>query len=290
MRTFAKLLLIAVGVTLIGTTVVEYQNYRRANANYLEMKASEESARAQYAEAFNAIAEIQDSLNAIQVSEGAVHLRSGSLESERKLTEPSRREVMESIASLNTSIQRTKEMIEALEVRLNHSTTQVAGLKKMVGQLKTTLVERETQVAALTGQVNELQTQVTGLQQTVEQNQETITAKDQALEADRREMGTVYYLIGTKQQLASAGVVVTKGGVLGMGKTLQLSGRFDDHLFKPLDTDAQNVIRTTASKAQVLSAQPVTSYELKIEGKEVELRILNAAEFRKVKHVVIVTA
>ncbi len=49
------------------------------------------------------------------------------------------------------------------------------------------------------------------------------------------------------------------------------------------------MIRIPYEKVQVLSAQPVTSYSIQPVSKEmVELHILNATEFRKVKHVVIV--
>ncbi|MGH7742905.1 MAG: hypothetical protein ACRENS_12895 [Candidatus Eiseniibacteriota bacterium] len=290
MRNLAKLMLVAVIVLLIGATVAEYQNYRQANAKYIEMKTAEETARSQYAEAFNSIGEIQDSLNAIRIGDGLVKLHPQDFESQHRLTEPTRREVMESIAQLNASIQRTKDNIRDLELSLKKSGLRAAGLEKMIAGLKSTLADREAQVEQLTAQVNELQTQVAGLQETVQQSQETITAKDQVIEQDRREMGTVYYLIGTRQELANRGVIVAKGGVLGLGKTVQLSGKFDDTMFTPLDTDRNSVIRSEAGKVVVLSPQPVSSYELKLEGNQVEVHILNAAEFRKVKHVVIMKA
>ena len=48
-------------------------------------------------------------------------------------------------------------------------------------------------------------------------------------------------------------------------------------------------MRTGTPKARVLSAQPASSYELKLEGEEMELHILEPREFRKVKHLVILT-
>jgi hypothetical protein len=74
-----------------------------------------------------------------------------------------------------------------------------------------------------------------------------------------------------------------------MGKSVQLTGKFDENQFTRLDTDAEKLIHTQAAKARVLSAQPTTSYELKLEGEEMELHILDPREFRKVKHLVIVT-
>jgi hypothetical protein len=275
-------------VALVGASVDLFIKYRQADAQYHEMASAEQTARAQYTEAFNSISEIQDSLNAIRIGEGAVNLT--PQESGHRLTEPTRQQVMESIALLEASIQRTKVRIHDLETSLKKSTMRAAGLAKLVNQLKTTVAEREAQIAQLTGQVNDLQGQVAGLQTTVSQNQDSLAAKAALIDEDKREITTVYYLVGTKKELANSGVIIAKGGVLGLGKTIELSGRYDDSLFKPLDTNDESFIRAVASKGQVLSSQPVSSYELKIENKQLELHILNPTEFRKVKHVVIMTA
>jgi hypothetical protein len=87
-----------------------------------------------------------------------------------------------------------------------------------------------------------------------------------------------------------SGVVAASGGVLGMGMTLEPTGELKDGVYTPVDTDVQTVITIPAAKARVVSDQPVSSYELRTVGEQVELHILNANEFRKIKHVVIVTA
>ena len=160
----------------------------------------------------------------------------------------------------------------------------------MISNLKHTVDAKEALVAQLTGRVDSLQTQVAGLETTVQEKQDAIVARDQTIEEKRRELGTIYYIIGTKKELASSGVIVAKGGVLGVGKTLQLSGHYDETRFTPLDTDQETVIRAPAAKVKVLSPQPSGSYQLVGTGNEVEIRILDPTQFRKVKHVVIMTA
>ena len=123
----------------------------------------------------------------------------------------------------------------------------------------------------------------------VQQGQETIRVKDMALEERRTELATIYLMMGTKKELSMSGVIVSKGGFLGLGKTVQLTGRFDESQFSRLDTDQEKLVRTPSPKARVLSAQPASSYELKIEGEQMELHILDPREFRKVKHLVIMT-
>jgi predicted RNase H-like nuclease (RuvC/YqgF family) len=281
--------LAAIIVVLLAAGGVLLQKYRKATADYTSTKAAEEDARTRYAEAINSIAEIQDSLSAIVLGEAAVPLVPGALQAEQQLTGPQGREVLDRIAVVKASLQRTKERIRQLESQLKKNGVQIAGLQKMIANLKQTVTEKEELVGQLTSRVDSLQTQVTGLEVAVQQSEETIHAQEQTIEQKRRELGTIYYIVGSKKQLASSGVIVAKGGVLGLGKTVQPSGRFDESLFSSLDTDRENVVRTPAAKARVLSAQPLGSYEVQLVGGRAELHILDPGEFRKVKHLVIMT-
>ena len=283
MRKSAMFGLVAVIVLLLGATVVLFQKYQKSSADYADMKSAEETARSQYADAFNAIAEIQDSLNVITSRTSSTRLKSEGLQAEQKLTEPDRREALESIALLNESIQHTKAKISELEASLKKSGMKVHGLERMIATLKADVAEKQMVNAQLTSQVESLQTRVAGLETTVEQDQV-------AIEDKRKELATIQYVIGSKKELESRGLIVAKGGVLGLGKTIQLSRQFNETAFTPLDTDQETVVRGTATKAQVLSPQPSSSYELKVENNTVELRILDPVEFRKVKHLVIMTA
>mgnify|MGYP001590589261 CR=1 FL=1 len=289
MRRPVVFVLAAVIVLLAGATAVLFQKYRKASAEYTDMKSAEESARSQYAEAFDAVAEIQDSLNAITLGDTTVRILSRGLQAEQTLTEPHRREALDRVAVLNASIQRSKDRIRRLEAGLKKSGVRIAGLEKMIAGLKQTVTEKEELVGRLTGRVDSLQTTVAGLETAVQQDQETIRSQQQRLEERRRELGTVYYRIGSKKDLTASGVIVARGGILGLGKTLQVSDRFDQSLFTPLDTDHETVIRTPSASVKVLSAQPASSYELKLVGNRMELHILDPREFRKVRHLVIMT-
>ena len=286
MKRQVQVALVAIIVVLGGTTAAFFTKYRQTSATLAETKVAEETARSHYAEAFNAIAEIQDSLSSITVRDGNVRLVPQGLQAEQKLSEPSRREALESIALLNASIQRTKEKISQLEANLKKSGVKIRGLQRMVANLKHSVTEKQEQIAQLTEQVSSLQVKVTGLETTVQQDQV-------AIEEKRRELGTIYYVVATKQELVKSGLVVAKGGVLGLGKTVQLSGHYDQNLFTALDTDQETVVRAPTAKVEkvrVLSAQPANSYELRTDGSQVELHILDPKEFRKVKHLVIMTA
>jgi len=282
MRGIALFLLIAVVVLLIGATAVLFRKYEKSSTDFAESQT-------RYNEAINAIAEIQDSLFAITAGDSAVGMLSQGLQTEQSLTEPQTRQALDAIAVINKTIGRTKEKIRDLEGRLKKSGVRAAGLQKMIASLKISVAEKEALVAMLTGRADSLQVQVASLEGAVQQGQETIRAKDAALEERRSELATIYLLMGTKKELSASGVIVSKGGFLGMGKTVQLTGRFDESQFSRLDTDQEKLVRTPSAKARVLSAQPASSYELKVEGEQMELHILDPKEFRKVRHLVILT-
>jgi predicted nucleic acid-binding Zn-ribbon protein len=275
---------VTVIVVLLGATTVFFQKAQKSEAEYREAKAAEETARTHYAEAFNAIAEIQDSINAIVPDEASRRLRSDNLATEQRLNQPSREQALESIALLNASIQRTKERISSLEAKLKKSGVKMAGLQKMVANLKESVVEKEGRIAVLTTQVDSLQTQTTVLATQVQEHEVTIEEK-------RRELATVYVAVGSKKELKAQGVIDAKGGFLGLGKTVQPTGVATAAAYTPLDTDHETVVPIPAAKAKVISAQPPTSYQLTqgVDGK-LELRITDPTEFRRVRQVVIVTA
>ena len=281
--------LIAVAVVLAIVAAVLFARYRKVSTEYTNMRLAEETARVGYSEAFNAITEIQDSLNAIAIDDTTVQMLSTGAQSELKVTEAVRRQALDRVNVLNESLKRNKEKLRKLEASLRKSGVKVAGLEKMIVTLRQTMIEKEALVAQLTGQVDSLQTTVAGLTTEVKQGQETIRVREQVIEEKRRELATIYYVIGSKKELTTLGFIVAKGGVLGMGKTVEATGRYTESYFTSLDTDQESIVPTSAAKVQVVTAQPPASYELKAVGGLMEIHILDAREFRKVKHLVIMT-
>ena len=288
MRRPLQIGLIVVAAILAIATATLFVRYQQNLMAYSNMKVEEESTRQRYAQTLDAIAEIQDSLNTITVGDANVRMQpTQAAEGGSKVNQ---QEALDRIATMRESIQRNKNRIRQLESSLHKSGIRVAGLQKMVTGLKHSVEEKEAIVAELTTKVESLQNTVTGLQTEVAVTQDTLRERDQTLEERRRELATIYYVIGSKRDLKNAGIIVSKGGVLGLGKTITPSGRFSDVTATALDTDQETVVHTPAAKVRVLSPQPAASYELRLVDGRMELHILNPVEFRKVKQLVILTA
>jgi uncharacterized protein (DUF3084 family) len=288
MQRNAKIAVTAVVILLVGAIAALFVKDQKTSADYVAMKASEEAARTRYSQTIDAIAEIQDSLNAISVGDTSVVMKQRSLEAEQQGS--NHQEALDRIAMLRESIERNKQRIHQLESSLHKSGMKAKGLEKMVANLKKDVEEKEAMVAELSSRVENLQTQVAGLETQVQEKSDTLVARDQAIEERRRELATVFVAVGNKKELSTKGVITAKGGVLGMGKTIQPTGKVSDAAYTAIDTDLQTVVPTTSKQAKVVSAQPPGSYELVLVDGRMELHILDPVQFRKVRQLVIVTA
>ncbi len=277
-------------VALLGATVVLYQKLQKSSSNYATLQADEQATRDRYGQAIDEIAAIQDSLNVIALGDDGVQVLATQLDAEQRLSQSRGDEAMARISIIKAGIERTKDKIQDLDAKLQKSGVKIAGLDRMIQNLRKSVAEKEALVAQLTQRVGALETQVTGLVADVQENKQTIQAQAVTIEDSRRELGTIYYTIGSRKDLLTAGLIVAKGGVLGLGRTLKLTGQIDENKFTALDTDQQTVIYIPSAKANVLSDQPPASYELQLVGGQLELHILDPKTFRTVKHVVIMTA
>jgi hypothetical protein len=281
--------LVGAVIVLLATTVVYFQRYHQAATDYAQTRTEADEAKTSYGNAINAIAEIQDSLSAISVGDSSLRMRPG-FASEGGGARSQDKEALERIAVLKASVERTKTKIQQLEADLHHNGIKIAGLQKMVTNLKESVTAKEQQIADLSTQVTSLQTQVTGLTTAVEASRDTIATQTATLEEKRQELDTIYYVIGDKSQLRDDGILEAKGGVLGLGKTMKPTGSYPSAHFTALDIDQSQVVHIPAKKAQVLTAQPPSSYLLRLVGEAMELQITDPAAFRSVKHLVIVTS
>ena len=297
MRKFLLAVAILALVALAGVTVSLNQKLGQSRADYSSLQADEQATSARYAAAIDEVAAIQESLRDIDLGDQGTQALQTQLSQEQSLSKDQSEQTMARIAEIKTGVERANNRIKELEDKLKQSDVHVAGLEKLIKGLRATVAEKEKEIAALQTRVGELQTQVTGLQtevaagkETIRQHEETIQQQTTTLETSRKRMGTVYYTIGTKKDLSRQGLVESKGGVLGLGKTLRPTGRTDGGKFTQMDTDYATVIPIAAKKAKVVTAQPAGSYELAATpDQQLELRILDADAFRTVKYVIIMT-
>ena len=290
MRKSTQWVLIGVTVLLAGVATALYVQNQKTQERLATSQTSETQVQDRYDRTLEAIAEIQDSLDAIAVGPEGRAMFEGKTEAERRMSGPNRQDALDRIAALRTSIAQNKERIQELEKNVKKSGVQVKSLNRLIAGLKRNVSEKEDEIAILNARVESLNTQVTTLTTTVAEREDTLRTRDTQLEERRREMATVYYVVGDKDRLKDSGVIETKGGVLGVGKTITPARAPNLAVFQPLDTDQETVIRTPTAKARLISGQPAGSYSLQLVDGHMELHIIDPTEFRKVKQVVILSS
>ena len=290
MRKTTQWVLIGITVLLAGTATALYMQNQKTQEQLATTKMSESQVQDRYDRTIESIAEIQDSLDAIAVGPEGRAMFEGKTEAERRMSGPNRQDALDRIAALRTSIAQNKERIQELEKNVKKSGVQVKSLNRLIAGLKRNVSEKEDEIAILNARVESLNTQVVTLTTTVAEREDTLRTRDTQLEEKRREMATVYYVVGDKDRLKDSGVIESKGGVLGVGKTITPSRAPNLAVFQPLDTDQETIIRTPTAKARLISAQPAGSYSLQLVDGHMELHIIDPTEFRKVKQVVILSS
>jgi hypothetical protein len=290
MRRPVGIVLGLVALILAIMAVVYYNKYEKTQNDLSASQQAQEKSEGNYQRTMDAIAEIQDSLNAISLGDTNVSRLPWNPEPGQKLSRADEAQALERISLLRQSISRNRERIDQLEANLKKSGVQVASLHRMVDQLKKQLQDKTEIVMLLNSRVDDLSQQVTGLSRTVESRDSTIAINNNVIEDKRKELATIYYIVGDKGALKKAGVIESNGGVLGLGKTIRPNPMATYTAFTPMDTDNETVIRTTSPKARLVSSQSATSYEWMLVNGVMELHITNAAEFRKIREVVIVTS
>src|SRR5689334_6720455 len=109
MRKTVLFALVAVILVLGGATGMLYGKYKKSQADYSSMQASEETARNRYANTIDAIAEIQDSLNAIALGDANVKMNEGG---EGQISTPNGKDALDRISLLRAGIDRSKRRIQ----------------------------------------------------------------------------------------------------------------------------------------------------------------------------------
>ncbi len=272
---------------MVAVIIVLGLKYRQTTARYAETRMAEETVRGQFNAALESIAEIQESLDAIIPDEERLIRITREIEPGAAVAQTQRERMLDTISGLKQSIENSKNRIRILEESLENSRTEIAGLRRIIDNLKKSVAEKEATIARLTARVDSLVVTVAALRTDVRRGQETIAEQQGVIAEKTKELGTIYYIIGTKNMLKDKGIIIEKGGVIGMGKSTILSGAFQESDFTALDTDRVRDIRIPDAEPQVLSAQSKASYELRPVDGSTQLVITDPSEFRKVKYLVV---
>ena len=220
-----------------------------------------------YLQTFN---EIEANLEEIKSRENLVNLKtSDDVQNEKG----AKQAIVEDIRAINALMLENKTKIEELSSKLGSTN---GHFKNMVARLNTRIQEQEEQIATMTASIEQMNIENEDLTKnlaelnvtldtlsTVAMMQEGVIIEQmQTIEGQTAEMNKAFVAVGTLKELKESKVVVSEGGLLGLGKVERLSEGAEDGAFKQINIREVNEIALDTKKLEFVTTHPEGSYEL----------------------------
>ena len=149
--------------------------------------------------------------------------------------------------------------IDKLNIENKSQKNTIANLKKMVAFLQGELDAKSKQIENMVELMEKKDASISSLRYNLnEKEKEADYLKDQNFEQDQQ-LNTVYYIIGTKDELKEKGL--TKGGGLFTKKKADYANIDKSH-FTKRDMRGLDKIIIDSKKAKIITEKPVSSYTL----------------------------
>ncbi|SFT36091.1 hypothetical protein SAMN05216474_0104 [Lishizhenia tianjinensis] len=217
--------------------------------------------------------EIQDNLASISVKKDDIQIKS----SDPELGEDGRKEILQQIQNINFLREQNARKVRQLQGKLKSSNMRIEELQSMVDRLVLQIKAKDEQIESLQNQLADLDVQYSELfdqyQEQVDLNLETMM-----------ELNTVYYAMGSVEELVENNVIVKEGGFIGIGKKTDLSADMNENYFTKGDKTKIKEITVGGKEPKFITDHPSDSY--KWEGGK--LIITDAQKFWKISKYLVI--
>jgi ABC-type amino acid transport substrate-binding protein len=223
------------------------------------------------------IADANTELSKVRMRANSKPTVSTTGENEGKLSPSEQRAaLLTRIKGITASLNEAESRLAASRKRVSMLDTNNAGLKTQLAAYDSTITSfknliesQKSQVADLTAQVNALTTENTQLKEfnvalTTDKN--SLTTERDRLTTERN---TVYYVIGTKDDLLKKKIIVQTGGMMGIGKVQVPARELNPADFTSIDkTAVANIPLPNAEKSyKIVTRQDVSALEMQPDEK-----------------------
>jgi predicted nucleic acid-binding Zn-ribbon protein len=192
-----------------------------------------------------------------------------------------RQQLMDRIAAISGTLRSNSDKLSALQKDLNANRRKYTGLQTMVANLRKTIEEREQSITML-------QVQVQGLETEVAAKTTLVASKDSVIGEKDKELATVYYIIGTRDELEKKGIIRDEGGFLSIGETTVISSGLDNRYFTPVDKNDKRIFHVVGEIDEILPKREAQFYlNERVSGSESLLTVADLDHFWQDKYLVI---
>lgn len=243
-----------------------------------ELLNTKELSMAEFISSFN---EIQKNLNEIKEKEKIISLSTKG----KDLQKSGKDQIINDIQAIYDLLDKNKHMVSSLNKKLKNSNLEVDDVKLALTNLKNQVTEKETEITDLKNKLESLNVDFANLKKRyvdVEEESELKTEK----------LNTAYYVIGTKNDLASKGIITKKGGFIGIGKVVEMNASsIGGNYFTKIDITQTMEIPIHGDKVKLVSIHPADSYKL-VEGTSSidKIVIINPEKFWSASKYLVITS
>ena len=237
----------------------ELDQSNQANDSLRSVVSEREAALTEFIASMN---ELEQNLDSVAVRQ---HIITVTSDQKGELQQDQKARINGQITAINNLMEENRKKLDELTKKMKNSSHKNAQLEKMIVTMKNQLTQKDVELAALNEKLTALNAQVAQLETDVNSLTIETNLKTQALSEATVALHTAYYAIGKSGDLQDAKIIDRKGGLLGIGKTSQLSANFDNSKFTRIDYTQTTSIPVN-SKVKIVTSHPSDSYTLEKES------------------------
>ncbi len=245
----------------------------------------------EYLKVFN---EIQENINAIKEKENIITTKTVG---DNELQETDIDAINNDILAIYEMMQENKQKLAYLRRKLDKSNSKNSELKKTIQLLNDNIVQKDLELADLRTKlaeknidINRLNAQIDSISKSFNELSLENESKDVIIESQETQMNTAFFIIDTKKNLKTKGILESDGGFIGIGSNTKV--KLKESEFKQIDIrETLEFDLKKAKKVQLITDHPENSYRLdKTEnGRYDKLVVINPEEFWKMSKYLVVS-
>ncbi|MEO8589587.1 MAG: hypothetical protein ABI432_09475 [Flavobacteriales bacterium] len=200
-----------------------------------------------------------------------------------------RKKIVRDLQLMNGLMQESRDRIAELTKRLDKSKIEAGGLRKKLKELDMMLASRDSSIATMKDGLLARDFQIEQVNEQLTAMELEVAKREAFIEQQTNEMNTAWYTIGTSKELEERGVVTSTGGLIGIGKSKELSESVSASQFKQVDVRTTQRVTLEGKKAKLVTEHPKDSYTIVEEGDQLAyLEIKDPAAFWRLSKYMVV--
>lgn len=217
--------------------------------------------------------QIQTNLDKISIKEHKIRVKNANTE----LSSEEQEWILQQIASINFLREKNAKNVQHLKKEINSQSLKIAGLIEMRDRMILKIKQKDQEIDSLKNLLAERDMEYAQL---FDQYQEQVELAINVM----KDLNTVYFAYGTKEELLKNGVIEQKGGFLGIGKKTNISNDLNQKYFRKMDKTQIKEFTIIGKDPQMITDHPMSSYKWKGD----QLIILDVDQFWKVSNYLII--